>query len=103
MKKGILYFLICVSITTCISLIWAFRSAPDQPGSYAAVNFMTGTERYAVFAYSQGSPEEVKYDKGTPDPQIIVQITTKLEAKGYSLDHYAVDQAGYFFIFKKKP
>ena len=102
MKKRILYFLAGVGITACIALIWAFKSPVDQPGSYAAVNFMKGADRYAVFAYSEGNPEELKYDKGTPDPQVILQITAKLEAKGYSLQNYAVDQAGFYFIFKKK-
>lgn len=102
MKKGIVYFLAGVGITVCISLIWAFKSPTDLAGSYASVNFMKGADRYAVFAYSEGNPEELKYDKGTPDPQIILQITLKLEAKGYSLQNYAVDPSGYYFIFKKK-
>ena len=102
MKKGILYFFAGIGITLCISFIWAFKSPADAPGSYAAVNFMKGADRYAVFAYSEGNPEEVKYDKGTPEPQIIVQITSKLEAKGYTLQNYAVDVAGCYFIFKKK-
>ena len=106
MKKTILYIAVGVLSTFFIVIIWAFRSTSDQPsGSYASVNYIiNGSTRYAVFAYSDGNPEETKFDKGPSDPQIIVQITDKMEAKGYILEHYAVNSGtGYYFIFHKKP
>ena len=81
MKKALFYPAMFLTITVCSLLIWAFKSVPDEPSTFAAVNFMKGADRYAVYAYSEGSPEEVKYEKGEPDAQIIVQINAKMEAK----------------------
>ena|ERR1022692_1679849 len=106
MKKAILYSSSGIILTLCLTMIWAFRATNDQPtGSYASVNYIINDPvHYAVFAYSDGNPEETKFDKGPSDPQNIVQITNKMEAKGYILEHYAVNSGvGYYFIFHKKP
>ncbi len=107
MKKGILFIIGTLLVTSSISVIWAFKTVPDQTGSYTAVNLYGGPSRYAVFANSDGIAEEMKFDKGISDPQVIIQITSKMETKGFILEHYAMSYSNlnpiYSFIFKKKP
>ena len=107
MKKTITFTLAALVITACISCIWAFRTANDPPASYSIVNLYGGPGRYAVLANSDGIAEELKFDKGISDPQVIIQITSKLETKGYTLEHYTMSYSNlipnYSFIFKKKP
>jgi hypothetical protein len=107
MKKGILYFFAGVGITLCLAIIWSFKSPADAPVSYTVVNLYGGPGRYAVTANTDGIAEELKFDKGVSDPQVIIQITSKMDAKGYNLDHFTMGLNGssptYSLIFKKKP
>jgi hypothetical protein len=102
MKKPLLYFLAGILLTVSVSMFMAFRAKSDVAGTYASVKLLHDANMYAIFAYSEGNPEEIKFDKGKSDPEMIMQVTNKMEAKGYTLEHFIANATGYDFIFRKR-
>ena len=85
MKKNILLIIAGVFLTLAVSSFWAFKNITDEPGNYVAVDFENIGQDAVTFSYNDGTSEVVKYGSYFNPTDIIIKITNKLEAKGYTL------------------
>jgi hypothetical protein len=112
MKNPVLYFMAGIILTISISVLWAFTVKPaEEAKGYAVADFYYATTLLDKFkkiniTYNDGTTEELKYDQAALAPDIIIMVSNKIEAKGYTLQQTDMtgvkDMLYNRLVFKKK-